>query len=129
MDTTMRARWGTPALALVLGAAMFVASTLGGAPGIGLAMFTVMAIYAAALVFFGGRSETVAVLQGRPADERLASFSLLATAIAGTVALLVAMGGFLWEIAHGQSGNDFAVVVAAGGLAYIGSLLWFRWRG
>ena len=129
METTMRAKSGTPAFALLLGAAMFVASTMGGQPGPGLVMLAVMAIYAAALVFFGGRSETVAILQGRPADERLASFSNLATAAAGIAALLVALGGFLWEIAHGRSGYDFAVVVASGGIAYLGALLWFRWRG
>ena len=78
---------------------------------------------------FGSRSETVGALGGRPADERLASFNILATAVAGTVALLVAIAGFLWATAHGHNGNDFAVVAAAGEIAYIGALLWFRLRG
>ena len=91
-------------------------------------MFAVMALWGGFLLVFGGRSETVGALGGRPADERFASFSTIATAVAGTVAMLVAIVGFLWETAHGQSGNDFAIVVAAGGIGYIGALLWLRWR-
>ena len=49
--------------------------------------------------------------------------------ITGAVALLVAIAGFLWETAHGQSGNEFAIVAAAWGLGYLGGLLWLRWRG
>jgi hypothetical protein len=129
METTMHGRWGTPAFALVLGVLFFAASSLGGQPTVGLGMFAVMAFWSGFLVVFGGRSETVGALGGRPADERLASFNITATAVAGTVALLVALLGFLWATARGQNGNDFAVVAAAGGIAYIGALLWLRWRG
>jgi hypothetical protein len=118
-----------PAFGIFLGVLLFLASAIGGQPGLGLGMFAVMAIYSAVLVVFGGRSETIAVLGGRPADERLASFNILATAVAGTVAIIVAIVGFLWSIAHGQSGNDFAVVAAAAGIAYLGAIAWFRWRG
>lgn len=128
METTMSARWVTPAVGLLLGAGMLVASALGGQPVLGLGMFAVMAIYAAVLVAFGGRSETIGVLGGRPADERLASFNTLATAIAGTVAIIVAIIGFLWSLAQGQSGSDYAVVAAAAGIAYLAAILWFRWR-
>lgn len=129
MRTTMNTKWGMPAFGLFLGVLLFAASTIGGQPVLGLGMFAVMAIYSAILVVFGGRSETIAVLGGRPADERLASFNILATAVAGTVAIVVAIAGFLWSIAHGQSGNDFAVVAAASGIGYLGAILWFRWRG
>ncbi len=129
METTMGTRWATPAVGLLLGLLLLAASALGGQPGLGLGMFAVMALYSAVLLIFGGRSETIGVLGGRPADERLASFNLLATAVAGTAAILVAIGGFLWAIAHGQTGNDFALVGAVAGIAYLGALLWFRWRG
>jgi hypothetical protein len=92
-------------------------------------MFAVMTIYSAVFAVFGGLSDTLGVLGGRPADERLAAFTIHATAVAGTVALLVAIVGFLWSTAHGQSGDGFAVVIAAGGLGYMVALLWFRWRG
>jgi hypothetical protein len=129
MEMQMNAKWGTPAFAVLLGVLFFVASALGGEPGVGLAMFAVMALWSGFLVFFGSRSETVGAIAGRPADERVASFSITATAVAGTVALLVAIAGFLWETARGQSGTDFAIVAAAGGIGYIGALLWLRWRG
>ncbi len=129
METTMSARWGMPVFGLLMGVLLFAASAIGGQPVLGLAMFAVMAVYSAVLVVFGGRSETIAVLGGRPADERLASFNLLATAVAGTVAIAVAIGGFLWSIARGEDGNDFAVVAAAAGIAYLVAILWFRWRG
>ena len=113
METTMRARWAMPAVGLAIGALLFVASAIGGQPVLGLGMFAVMAIYTAVLVIFGDRSETIGVLGGRPADERLASFNTLATAIA----------------ARGQSGNECAVVAAAAGIAYLAAVLWLRWRG
>ncbi len=68
------------------------------------------------------------MLRGQPADERLSQFDVLATAVAGFVAVVVAIGGFLWQIAHGQDGSDFALVAAAAGIAYLASLLWLRWR-
>lgn len=128
METTMSARWGMPAFGLLMGAAMFAASAMGGQPALGLGMFAVMALYSAVLVVVGGRSETVAVLRGQPADERLSQFGVLATAVAGFVAVVVAIGGFLWQIAHGQGGFDFALVAAAAGIAYLAALLWLRWR-
>jgi hypothetical protein len=129
METTMSDRWTTPAISLLLGLLLFGAAALGGDPATGVAMFAVMVVYSLLLVALGGRSETVGILTGRPADERLATFGIHATAVAGIAAILVAVGGFLWSIAHGQSGNDFAVVAATGAVAYLGALLWFRWRG
>ncbi len=129
METTMNGRWSVPAVGVALGALIFVASTIGGQPGLGVVMFAVMAIYSGVVVAFGDRSETLGILAGRPADERLASFNLVATAVAGTAAILVAIGGFLWAIAHGQSGSDFALVAAVAGLAYLAALVWLRLRG
>jgi hypothetical protein len=129
METTMSAKWGVPAVALLLGALFFAASALGGQPLLGIGMFAVMAVYGLALVLFGGRSETVGVLRGQPVDERLAGFSVVATAVAGIAAILVALGGFLWQIAHGESGAEYVLVATAGGLAYLGALVWLRLRG
>lgn len=129
MKSTMRARWGLPALGLLLGAAMFAASAAGGQAGLGIGMFAVMASYSGVLILFGGGSDTVGVLRGQSADERLASFDLAATAVAGVVATVAAIAGFLWEIAHGQSGFEFALVAAAAGVGYLVALLWFRRQG
>jgi hypothetical protein len=129
METTMGAKWWMPAFGLLVGVLFFAASAIGGKPVVGVGMFAAMAIYSMVLVAFGGRSETVGVLRGQPADERLAGFNLAATAVAGLAAILVALGGFLWQIAHGQSGNDFALVATVAGIGYLVALVWFRWRG
>jgi hypothetical protein len=117
-----------PAFGLLLGVLLFAASAIGGQPVVGIGMFAVMAIYSLVLVAFGGRSEIVGVLRGQPVDERLAGFNLVATAVAGLAAILVALGGFVWQIAHGQSGTDFAVVAAVAGIGYLVVLVWLRWR-
>ncbi len=129
MQTTMSGRWTTPAISLLLGLVFLAAATLGGDPGAGLLMLGVMVVYAGVLLTLGGRSETVGMLAGRPVDERFAALSIHATAAAGVVAILVALGGFVWSIAQGLSGNEFAVVVASGGIAYLVALLWLRLRG
>jgi hypothetical protein len=117
-----------PGVTLVLGAATWAAFAVGGQPMVGLGAFGVMAGYAVLLVLFGGRSETMGVLRGTPSDERLASFNLAATAAAGTVAIVVALAGFLWQVAHGESATEFVLVGAAAGISYVAALLWFRWR-
>jgi len=129
MEMTMGARWQMPALGLLIGGLLFAAAGIGGQPGLGVAMFAVMAVYSGGLLVFGSRNETMGVLAGRPADERFASFDVVATAVAGTVAIVVALAGFLWAIAHGESGSDFAVVAASAGIAYLVALLWLRQRG
>jgi hypothetical protein len=129
METTMGANWGMPAFALLIGVLFFGASAMGGQPLVGAGMFAVMAIYSVVLVALGGRSETVGVLRGQPVDERLAGFNLVATAAAGSIAVIVALAGFLWHIARGQSGTDFALVAVAAGISYLVALVWLRWRG
>lgn len=125
----MGARWRMPVIGLLLGMLLFAASAVGGQPVVGLGMLAVMAACSTVIIVFGRRSETIGMLGGRPIDERLASFDILATAVAGTVALVVALGGFLWRVAQGQSGSDFAIVAAAGGIAYLAAIIWFRSRG
>ncbi len=129
MATTMRARWTTAALALVIGVLFLVASAIGGQPGTGVAMLVVMVVYGALLLAFGGRSDTMGVLAGRPVDERLERIGLHATAVSGIAAIIVALAGFLWAISRGESGTDFAVVAASAGIAYLAAIVWFRWRG
>jgi hypothetical protein len=113
---------------LILGGLFFAASALGGQAPLGVGMLAVMAAYSLVLVVFGARSETLGVLRGQPVDERFAGFSVVATAVAGVAAILVALGGFLWQIAHGESGTEFVLVAAAAGVAYLGALVWLRVR-
>ena len=125
----MTGKWAVTVTGLAIGGAMFAASAAGGDAGLGLVMLAIMVGYVALVLVFGGRSETVAILRGEPADERLAAFNLTATAMAGLAAMLAALAGFLWEIAHGRDGMSFAIVDAAAGIAYLASLAWLRLRG
>ncbi len=122
-------RWFVPGLGLAIGVVLGTAAAVGGKPDLAVACVAIMAGYAAILLVFGGRSETISVLGGRPADERLQSFDLRATAAAGVTAIVVALIGFLWEVAHGRDGLQFSLVDAAGGIAYLVSLGWLRLRG
>jgi hypothetical protein len=129
METTMKDRWLVPAVGVGLGLLLFGAAAVGGQPWWGLGMLAVMTLYAGFLVALGGRSETVGVLAGRPSDERMQMFNVVATAVAGIVAIIVAISGYLWSIANGQSGNDFALVAAAAGIGYLGALAWLHMHG
>jgi hypothetical protein len=59
----------------------------------------------AALFFFARRSETIQGLGGPGRDERWALIDLTATALAGTVVLLVLVGCWLYELASGRDGS------------------------
>lgn len=126
-DGSRRPRWVVPILALLGGGAYFLANWIAGNPGLGGAMFAIMAVYAA-LLLLGGRSDVVRVLRGQPADERYRSFDLRATACAGTVTILVMLGAFLYELAQGEDGQPYSLLCAVAGVSYVTSLLWLRWR-
>jgi hypothetical protein len=53
---------------------------------------------------------------------------LAATASAGPVLILVIVGAFLWELAHGRDGRPYTVLAAVGGVSYLLALLVLRWR-
>lgn len=120
--------WALPAFCVALGVVFFAAGMIGGRPVMAVTSLAVMVVYAAMLVVFGARSDIVAVLRGQPSDERLAAFTLQATATAGTVAMVVALASYVWEVAGGGDGMPYVVVLAPAGLAFFASLLWQRAR-
>jgi zinc transporter ZupT len=128
MKTMCRSRWFVPLFAVVLGAAMFGASALGGHPGAGLAAFGVMAL-AGAVVLFGGRSETIRGLRGDVRDERFQRIDIHATAFAGFMVIAAVIVGFLVEIAHGREGNPYTWLGAIAGFSYIAAVVVMRLRG
>jgi hypothetical protein len=134
METAMRenrpfwrSRWWMPLFALALGGAFFAAYAIGGDAGEGAKAFGVMGAVAL-LFFFGGRSETLRGLGGPGRDERWAAIDLRATAFSGLVALLAALGGFLWEIANGDDGSPYGQICAVAGIAYVVAVAFLRWR-
>ncbi|MBO0703594.1 MAG: hypothetical protein J2P38_11715 [Candidatus Dormibacteraeota bacterium] len=129
MPDLMRSKWTLPALCVLIGVVMFVATVI-GRQGLflGLWMFGVMAV-AGLAVLLGGRSETLRGLRGDGRDERFQMIDLRATAFAGVAVILTLIVAFIVEIARGHSGEPFAWLCAIGGLAYLASVVYLRLRG
>jgi hypothetical protein len=120
-------RWFMPAFTVFLGLALGGAQWKGGDLQTGLSSLALFVAIAAVLAF-GGRSETIRMLRGDGRDERWARIDLAATALAGLVvitAIIVACG---WEWAHGRDGTPFVQLGAIAGVAYIGALVVLRAR-
>ena len=122
-----RSRWWIPGFSLFLGGVVFAAFWIGGKPWDGLWGFLVMAAVAA-LFLFGSRSETLRGLGGPGRDERFARIDTHATAFAGVVIILVLIGLWLSELAHGRDGSPYGQLMAVGGLSYVIAIAWLRWR-
>jgi hypothetical protein len=121
-------RWALPLFSLLLGGVVWAASWIGGHPVAGLVSFLIVAGFGAIFVV-GRRSESIRMMAaGRRADERWRSIDLRATAIAGLALITVVIVAFLWEIAHGRSGQPYANLGAIAGIAYLLALVWLRWR-
>ena len=102
----------------------WAASWVGGHPAAGLVSFLIMAGFGSVFVL-GRRRESIRMMAaGRAADERWRSIDLRATAISGLVLITVVIAAFLWEIAHGRSGQPFTLLGAVAGSATCS-----RWSG
>jgi uncharacterized membrane protein len=123
-----RKYWVTPATGVVVGLLYLIGFSIGGQPVLGMVALAVMVVFSAGLVLLGRRSETVHGLLSRR-DERIASMDLRATAVTAVVMILVCLAGFVIQVARGHSGRPYDLIAAVGGVAYIGSLVWFRLRG
>ena len=120
-------RWFLPVFTVLLGAALGGAQWKGGDRQTGLTSIAFFIAIAAVLVF-GGRSETIRMIRGDGRDERWARIDLAATALSGLTvitAIIVACG---WEWAHGRDGTPFVQLGAIAGLAYIAALAVLRAR-
>ncbi len=122
-----RSRWSMPLFLLALGGLIFAAMAIGGNPDEGAMSFVVMAV-AAAVFWFGGRSETLRGLGGPGRDERWSMIDLRATAFTGGALLVVLSGAWLWELAQGEDGDPYNQIMAIGGLSYIAAVAFLRWR-
>ena len=120
-------RWFLPAFTVVLGLGLGGAQWIGGDRQTGLTSFAFF-IVIAALLLFGGRSETIRMIRGDGRDERWARIDLAATALAGLVVITAIIGACGWEWAHGRDGTPFVQLGAIAGLAYVVALLVLRAR-
>jgi hypothetical protein len=123
-----KSRWFLPGFSVGLGIVMMAAIWLGGDLSLGLQALGVMTILAA-IIFFGGRSETIRGLRGDGRDERFRQIDLAATAIAGLAVITAIIVGFLVEAAQGQDGKPYSWLGAVGGLAYLVAIVVLRTRG
>jgi hypothetical protein len=117
----------TPAFSVAIGVILWVAAATGGHPALGGVMFGVMTATGALLVL-GSRSESIRMMRGG-ADERWRAIDIRATAVSGLAMATFAIVGFVIHLAKG--GTDpgvYGEVAAIGGFAYLGALLYLRWR-
>jgi len=122
-----RSQWWMPAVCLVLGGLMFAALAIGGNVADGAGAFGVMAVIAAMFAFVR-RSDTLQGLAGPGRDERWAAIDVRATAIAGMTLIAGILGGWLWELAHGNDGSPYGQLAALGGVAYVIAVAVLRTR-
>ncbi len=122
-----RSRWWMPLFSLALGATVFAALAVGGAPDDGLKSFAVFVVVAA-VFWFGGRSDTLRGLGGPGRDERWSMIDLRASAFAGGVVVLALSVAWLWALAEGDDGSPYGQVLAIGGLSYVAAVAFLRWR-
>ena len=123
-----RSKWFQPAFAAGLGVVLLAATWVGGDLRGGLYSLAIMLAFAA-LILFGGRSETIRGLRGDGADERFRQIDLVATAIAGMVVISAIIIAFVVELARGNDTNPYAWLGAIGGLAYLVAVAALRIRG
>jgi hypothetical protein len=120
-------RWFLPAFTVVLGLGLGGAQWIGSDRQTGLTSIAFFVVIAA-LLFFGGRSETIRMIRGDGRDERWARIDLAATALSGLVVITAIIAACAWEWAHGRDGTPFVQLGAIAGLAYIVALLVLRAR-
>ncbi len=123
-----RSKWFQPGVALALGVLFLGALWIGGDPRNGLYSLLVMVGFAA-VILFGGRSETIRGLRGDGRDERFRQIDVAATAVAGMVLITAIIGAFLVEIARGHDGSPYAQLGAVAGGAYLVAIVVLRLRG
>lgn len=119
--------WSVPALGLAIGVAYLVAASASGRPGLGAAMFGIMAAFSAAIVLASRRSETVRGLLDRR-DERITGIDVHATAFAGVAVIFALLIGFLVQLARGRSTAPYDWLAAVAGLSYIAAVVVLRMR-
>ena len=122
-------KWLVPAVGFVIGILM-AAAELGrnAAPWQAALAFAIVAAYALGLRLLQSKSETASLLSGLPIDERWESINNRALALAAQVIALVLLAAFLITQFSGGDATPYAMSVAVFAVAYLGGIVWYRWR-
>jgi hypothetical protein len=122
-------RWVVPAFGFVLGLLMAAAALGRGAtPVEAFILFAIVAGYAVGMRLFQARSETASLLSGLPVDERWTAINQRALSLAAVVMASILVGAFLVTQFAGGDAMPYAWLAAAFAIAYLGGILWYRWR-
>ena len=122
-------RFFVPAVALVLGLLIaFAEMGQHASTAQAVLAFAIVGAYALALLLLQSRSETASLLAGMPVDERWSSINERALAAAAQVIAVATVGTFIVVEYTGGDAMPYAFMAAVFALAYLGFILWFRWR-
>ncbi len=128
MATTM-SRWFVPAVGVVIGLLIAAAELIRNAsPWLAAVSFAIVAGYALALRTLQSRSDMASVLSGLPTDERWASINVRALSLAAQVIAVVLVVAFLAARFSGGDADTYARLGAIFAVAYLGGLVWYRFR-
>ena len=127
--TNRWSKWVVPIIGLFLGL-LISAAELAQHASLAEALlgFAIVAAYALAILLLQSRSETMSLLSGLPVDERWASINQRALASAAQIIALVLLGAFIIVEFGGGDAMPYAAMAAVLGVAYLGSMMWYRWR-
>jgi Na+/melibiose symporter-like transporter len=122
-------RWLVPGLCVVFAiayAAVFLAHGRPLAATIGAA---IMLAYAAVLVVFSRRSETVALLREEERDERRSMITTRAAATTLCVLVVLSLTMVFVQLARGVEPGPWGVICGVGGLTFIVAIVYHSRRG
>jgi hypothetical protein len=127
--TNHGSRWLVPALGLVLGLLIALAELAQHAsPIAGVTAFAIVFGYTLVVAILQSRSETAQLLSGLSIDERWDSIHQRAQASTAQIMAAVLVGTFIVVEFAGGDAMPYAGMAAVFGIAYLGSILWYRWR-
>ena len=122
-------KWLVPAVGFVIGIVM-AAAELGrnATPWQAALAFAIVAAYALGLRLLRARRKTASLLSGLPVDERWESINNHALSLAAQVIAIVLLAAFLITEFGGGDATPYALLGAAFAVAYLGGIVWYRWR-
>jgi hypothetical protein len=126
---TRQPRLRVPAVMAVGGSAIALASLVGS--GWAAALLVELFTVAATIGYYvlGGRDTDLGAVFGSRPDERQATIEMRATALAGNVMCIVAVGGFVIATALGSATWPFALFGVVGAAAFLAGSVIYRAGG